>query len=201
MRPGECLSLAETLDAARTALIDPRCVKPFLARCRLEEIDLDFAASAPYPVRPNKLAGLPAEWVDALAEDLPDVTFLIESDGARHRLLKAPADHEPVVPTATTLLVPTADLAVVRKPLTDEFLKNVWGNYPQKDFRYANLIYPAPDSLKGNLINQMVLNGWVKMADSAKTDISPCNDNRPFIAQMGLWNNLDFGKMEKIGLS
>jgi molybdenum cofactor cytidylyltransferase len=119
-RPGECLILAETLDAARMALADPWCRRVFLAHRRLEETDPAFAARAPYSARPNKLAGLPPEWMDALATELPDVTFLIEADGARHRPLKAPALHEPVVPAATTLLVPMADLDALGKPLTDE---------------------------------------------------------------------------------
>lgn len=124
-RPNECLILAGTLDAARMALADPWCAKPFLAHRRLEETDAGFAANAPYPVRPNKLAGLPPGWVDVLAAELPSVTFpifLVEADGARHRLLKAPAAHEPVVPTATTLFIPMANLAVLGKPLADEFV-------------------------------------------------------------------------------
>ncbi|UCC63779.1 MAG: putative selenium-dependent hydroxylase accessory protein YqeC [Anaerolineae bacterium] len=119
-RPGECLILAATLDAARMALSDPWCRRVFLAHRRLEETDPAFAARAPYPARLNKLAGLPPEWMDALVTKLPDVTFLIEADGARHRPFKAPALHEPVVPAATTLLVPMADLDALGKPLTDE---------------------------------------------------------------------------------
>jgi molybdenum cofactor cytidylyltransferase len=123
--PGECLMLVETLDAARTALDSARCAKLFLAQHRLEEIDPDFAARAPYPVRPAKLAGLPPDWVDALVAEQPGATvptFLVEADGARHRLLKAPAPHEPVVPSATTIFIPMADLDVLGKPLADEFV-------------------------------------------------------------------------------
>jgi predicted membrane-bound spermidine synthase len=89
-------------------------------------------------------------------------------------------------------------LFLSKKPLTDEILKNAWGNYPRQDYRYAHLLYPAPDSLKNNIYNQMVINGWKSMSDSAKVDISPTDDNRPFVAQMGLWKNLDFKNMNKI---
>jgi len=122
-RPGECLILAETLDAARIALADPWCAKLFLAHRRLKDTAPRFAADAPYPVRPNKLAGLPPEWVDTLAVERAGATapvFLVEADGARHRLLKAPAAHEPVVPAATTLFIPMADLAVLGRPLADD---------------------------------------------------------------------------------
>lgn len=119
-RPDECLILIETLDTVRMALADPWCARLFLAHRRLEEADPNFAASAPYPARPNKLAGLPPAWVDILASELPSVAFLVEADGARHRLLKAPAAHEPVVPATTALLIPLADLGVLDRPLTDE---------------------------------------------------------------------------------
>lgn len=119
-RSGECLILAQTPDAAREALSDPPCPKPFLAHRRLQEADPAFAARAPYPVRPNKLAGLPPEWIDALITELPALIFLVEADGARHRLLKAPAAHEPVLPASTTLLIPMADLAVLGKVLCDK---------------------------------------------------------------------------------
>jgi len=89
-------------------------------------------------------------------------------------------------------------LLISRQPLSDKFFEEAWGNYPRQDFRYAYLLYPAPDSLENGLYNQMVIKGWQQMTDSASVDISPTDDNRPFIAQMGLWKNLDFHKMEKI---
>jgi predicted membrane-bound spermidine synthase len=89
-------------------------------------------------------------------------------------------------------------LFLSKKPFTDEILKNAWGSYPRQDYRYAHLLYPAPDSLKDNIYNQMVINGWKSMSDSAKVDISPTDDNRPFVDQMGLWKNLDFEMMDKI---
>ncbi len=50
----------------------------------------------------------------------PDVDFvLVEADGARMRPIKAPADHEPVIPSGTTLLVPVAGLDALERPLDD----------------------------------------------------------------------------------
>jgi hypothetical protein len=89
-------------------------------------------------------------------------------------------------------------LLISKMPINDEILKNAWGNYPREDYRYAHLLFPAPDSLQNNLYNQMILKGWKAMSDSAKVDISPSDDNRPFVAQMGLWKNLDFHNMDKI---
>ena len=62
------------------------------------------------PDHEGKLTGLSAGAVAPLASAvLADVT-LVEADGARKRPLKAPADHEPVIPTGTTVVCPVAGL-------------------------------------------------------------------------------------------
>lgn len=45
---------------------------------------------------------------------------LIEADGARMRPLKAPAEHEPVLPLETTLVAPVVGADVFDQPLSDE---------------------------------------------------------------------------------
>lgn len=110
----ELLSRAPELLASHPKLL--------VAARRLTEADPDFATSYPWPVQAHKVAGPPPEWVDRLSCALPGVTILVEADGAKHRLLKAPAAYEPVVPTSTTLLVPMTDLEVLDKPLTDEYV-------------------------------------------------------------------------------
>jgi probable selenium-dependent hydroxylase accessory protein YqeC len=62
-------------------------------------------------VRADKIAGVAPGRVDAL-RDAADL-LLVEADGARQRSLKAPADHEPVVPRACSLLVVLAGLDVL----------------------------------------------------------------------------------------
>lgn len=50
----------------------------------------------------------------------PDVDYvLVEADGSRMRPVKAPADHEPVIPTGTTLLVPVAGMDALEGPLAE----------------------------------------------------------------------------------
>ena len=107
-----------------------RYFKVFLAQRRLEEVDLTAPSTGlraslgesdrDYPMRPNKVDGVPPSLVDRLARRLSDTVILVEADGARHRALKAPTAYEPVVPTSTTILVPMADLTVLGKPLTEE---------------------------------------------------------------------------------
>ncbi len=70
------------------------------------------------PVDRNKYAGPPPELLGRIiASAIADVT-LIEADGARQRPLKAPANHEPVVPSGTTILVPMAGLDALGSPVS-----------------------------------------------------------------------------------
>ena len=69
-----------------------------------------------------KWVGVDAATLDALHVLAHKVegTLLTEADGARGRSLKAPADHEPVVPHFTDLVVPVVGLDAVGALLTDE---------------------------------------------------------------------------------
>ncbi len=59
----------------------------------------------------------------ALAPDLLRASgadlLIVEADGARRRLLKAPAAHEPAMPAGASLVVPVASLAAVGRPLDE----------------------------------------------------------------------------------
>ena len=58
--------------------------------------------------------------VDRLA-DVPAVdAVLVKADGARSRLLKAPAEREPQLPATADTVVPVASARAVGKPLSDE---------------------------------------------------------------------------------
>jgi probable selenium-dependent hydroxylase accessory protein YqeC len=76
-------------------------------------------------VRPDKLQGIAPERVDALA-GLADLV-LVEADGARGRSLKVPAEHEPVIPSSTTLVVVVAALDAVGARLSPEHVHRVEG--------------------------------------------------------------------------
>ena len=126
-REGEYLLISDDVDRmlARIPELLARYPKTILAHHRLEQTDtaIEEDASYPFPVRANKVKGIAAETVDRLAQLLEGkVPILLEADGAKHRSLKAPAVHEPVVPASTTLLVPMASLHVLGKPLSDEYV-------------------------------------------------------------------------------
>jgi molybdenum cofactor cytidylyltransferase len=65
----------------------------------------------------GKLRGMDPNVLPALGK-LADVV-IVEADGAKGRSLKAPAAHEPVVPPATTVLVPVAGVDAVGHALDD----------------------------------------------------------------------------------
>jgi molybdenum cofactor cytidylyltransferase len=68
-------------------------------------------------VEQDKVQGVPPKFLDRIAAQ-PTVDFVIvEADGSRRLPFKAPAPHEPVIPSSTTVLVPVVGLDVVGKPL------------------------------------------------------------------------------------
>ncbi len=71
------------------------------------------------PAAEGKLRGIPPEWVaDLLA--LPGVSFvLVEADGAKGRLFKAPAAYEPVIPLKTHLVLLLANAKALGQPLSE----------------------------------------------------------------------------------
>jgi molybdenum cofactor cytidylyltransferase len=66
-----------------------------------------------------KVIGVPIAMVDELFDN-PDVDYiLVEADGARRRAIKAPAEHEPVIPSRTTTVVVVTGLDAVGKVLNE----------------------------------------------------------------------------------
>ncbi len=77
------------------------------------------------PLTGSKRQGLPPQIVDALAAragDLGISLIAIEGDGSRRRPVKAPAPHEPVIPSCTTHLVPVAGLDGLGLPLDGPYV-------------------------------------------------------------------------------
>ncbi len=67
----------------------------------------------------SRWGGVPSEWVGQVGS-LPEVdAVLVEADGARGMPFKAPADHEPVVPQVTTLLVPVVGVDALGKTVQE----------------------------------------------------------------------------------
>jgi molybdenum cofactor cytidylyltransferase len=70
----------------------------------------------------GKAFGVEPEAVEAMLS-LPQADAILnEADGSRMRPFKAPAEHEPVVPVCTTLLVPVVGVDTLGRPLTDKYV-------------------------------------------------------------------------------
>lgn len=89
-------------------------------------------------------------------------------------------------------------LFVSKQPLTDEVLANAFGENDPRAVNFKYLLYPAADSIKNNPVNRIVNQGWMSAAGEMKTDISPCDDNRPFTAQLGMWKNFKPAELKSI---
>jgi molybdenum cofactor cytidylyltransferase len=68
----------------------------------------------------GKAEGVSADLFRDLRAWFPDACLVNEADGSRMRPFKAPAAHEPVIPPATTLVVPVVGADVFGKPLREE---------------------------------------------------------------------------------
>lgn len=65
-----------------------------------------------------KITGPSAEEVDRLFGRTSADHVIVEADGAAGRLIKAPAEHEPVIPAASTTVVVVASIAAIGHPIS-----------------------------------------------------------------------------------
>ena len=71
------------------------------------------------PIREDKLAGLQLEQPYELLTKSGADAVIVEADGARHRMIKAPAEHEPVIPPQTNVALPMMSAEAINQPLSD----------------------------------------------------------------------------------
>jgi probable selenium-dependent hydroxylase accessory protein YqeC len=70
-------------------------------------------------LRTDKLAGLrPEQPYELLMQSGTDIV-IVEADGARHRMIKAPAEHEPVIPLQTNVALLVMSAEAINQPLSD----------------------------------------------------------------------------------
>ena len=71
-------------------------------------------------VEQDKVQGVPPELLDRIAAHPAVDVLIVEADGSRRLPLKAPAPHEPVIPTRATVVIPLVGLDVLGQPLDAE---------------------------------------------------------------------------------
>jgi molybdenum cofactor cytidylyltransferase len=75
----------------------------------------------------DRVKGLPEWQLNKVAEIAKrrKITLLVEADGSRQRPLKAPAGHEPVIPSFVDHVVVVAGLSALGKPLNEQWVHRV----------------------------------------------------------------------------
>ncbi|MCL5996065.1 MAG: selenium cofactor biosynthesis protein YqeC [Chloroflexi bacterium] len=75
------------------------------------------------PAAHTKLSGFTGQQIcelrDAISNTQSPISLIVEADGARGLLLKAPAENEPVIPACTTLVCVVASLEALGRPLDE----------------------------------------------------------------------------------
>ena len=71
-------------------------------------------------LRTDKLAGLQPEQPYELLMKSGADAVIVEADGARHRMIKAPAEHEPVIPLQTNVALLMISAEAFNQPLSAE---------------------------------------------------------------------------------
>lgn len=82
---------------------------------------LDPALSVAYACpgdKPGRRAGASAATVERIHRDCGFAATYVKADGARMRLVKAPADDEPALPACCTTVVPVLSALAIGEPLT-----------------------------------------------------------------------------------
>ncbi|HML24376.1 MAG TPA: selenium cofactor biosynthesis protein YqeC [Aggregatilinea sp.] len=74
--------------------------------------------------RKGRIAGLHPDVIPGLLDTVDSDVILIEADGARRLSFKVPYDHEPVLPSDTSLVVPVAGIDALGQPLDEQHVYN-----------------------------------------------------------------------------
>jgi probable selenium-dependent hydroxylase accessory protein YqeC len=109
-------------EQSTTLLVDenPETLLQLVASCR--RCTSHVTAASVYQSEIGKLKGFDPEHIMAFEKSGLFDWILVEADGAAGRPLKAPAEHEPVIPSNTSVIVAVAGLDVLGKPLSDDFV-------------------------------------------------------------------------------
>jgi hypothetical protein len=116
-------------------------------------------------------------------------------DALREMDVDAPASHIAVynLPTLKRKII-----LLSKAPLNQDIVMNAFGPPTPEQLKFICPLFPPMESNAGNLYHTIVQTGWRSIADTAVVDISPCTDDRPFIAQMGRMRNFSLAAPAKI---
>lgn len=89
-------------------------------------------------------------------------------------------------------------LMLSKKPLSKLFIVNAFrgGRSANKTAVYP--VYPSIGNARDPVVRNIIEKGYESAVNNNGIDISPCTDDRPFVAQLGLWKNFSFGKLSAL---
>ena len=111
-----------TADQSETVLVDADPVAILRRLSSPRRAPGHVTAAAARLADAGKLIGFVPEAIRVFAESGLFDWIIVEADGSAGRPLKAPAEHEPVIPPDTTVLVSVAGLEVLGLPLTEKLV-------------------------------------------------------------------------------
>ncbi len=133
-----------TPEQSRTVIVssDPHAFLRQVSSCQHANTHITAAA---HKLENGKLLGFAPEAISIFQESRLFDWILVEADGAARRSLKAPAEHEPVIPANTSVLVAVAGLDALGEQLSEKMV-----------FRSA-LAGPLMGLAEGEVITQIAL--------------------------------------------
>lgn len=116
--PSGRVVLTTTTKVAADQVTDPTCWSD-------DPVDVESALAPGRPLFvatgeiPGKAVGPPPDAVDRLFLETSVDYLIVEADGARSMLIKAPADHEPVIPSLATTVIVVASIDAIGRPISE----------------------------------------------------------------------------------
>lgn len=98
----------------------------------------------------NKVLGVTTELIDKIKNDSPFTVFIIESDGAKHKPIKAPDGHEPCIPISSDMVIGVTGAEAIHTQAT-----------PERIHRW-NLFSALTQCSEGDLVDHRVLRNLIE---------------------------------------
>ncbi len=91
-------------------------------------------------------------------------------------------------------------LLMSKQPLDDTVRLNAVGAISPAVAGDIQLVWPSDPSRSPGLIARIVMDGWRSASDTVLFNLAPCTDDKPYIAQLGMWDIIDFDMLRSIGI-
>ncbi len=151
----------------------------------------------------SRVAGLPESTLKFIWENGSEDYMLIKADGARARLIKAPNEREPLIPSFADTVVPVLSLKVIGKNLTPavahrvEHLSAIMGMMPGDRIEPKNLVklMTSRSGFLKNTEGKRVL-PLINMADSVEEVATSVSIAKESLAQTSDYDAVAIGSMK-----